>query len=135
MSQLPDRRRLDDGRYANDRRMGRERRQGPDLAQQLLRVLAALSWLLVLAAFFLISLAKPQTETFFERYNNLPVQTQWNAELLVYVFWLLLAAILCGGLGLGFNLLRLRRRDDSVRLSLVLAGLLSLLGLLWFLRL
>lgn len=126
-----DRRRVDDGRYANDRRKSRERRSGPDVLVLSLRWFAALGWVLVVGAFFLISFAKPQTVTFFERVNNLPVRSEWDYSLVAYVFWMLFGGIVLGLIGLLVNLMRRRRKNDIFYFSLLALGLVSLVGLFW----
>lgn len=130
-----DRRRVDDGRYANDRRKSRDRRSGPDALVLSLRWFAGLGWLLVVGAFFLISFAKPQTVTFFERVNNLPVRTQWDDTLVGYVFWMLFCGIVLGLGGLIINLMRRRRKNDIFYFSLLALGLVSLVGLFWIVTL
>lgn len=123
-----DRRRVDDGRYANDRRSDRDRRQGPDTWTLSLRWFAVSGWALVVGSFFLISFAKPQTVTFFERVNNLPVRMEWDLELMGYVFWMLFAGIVIGFVGLIVNLMRRRRRHDVFYFSLLALAIVSVIG-------
>ncbi|MBN2645879.1 MAG: hypothetical protein JXR59_10450 [Desulfuromonadaceae bacterium] len=134
MSERIDRRRVDNSRYGSDRRAGRDRRRGPDPLRRLLPYMAFFNWVLVVAAFFLISYAKPQTETFFERFHHLPVRTEWNTALLDYVFWLLLGGIIMGLGGVVANFMRSRRKGDTFYVSLVAGGVLAMLFLLWIVR-
>ncbi|MFA6686731.1 MAG: hypothetical protein WCS16_04545 [Desulfuromonas sp.] len=97
MGEIPDRRRVDDGRYADDRRTNRDRRQGPDLLRRILPLFPALSWGCVVLAFFILSLAKPPSQSFVGIFSDQPVYSGWNLELLHYVFWFLFGAIVLGG--------------------------------------
>ncbi|MCD6527293.1 MAG: hypothetical protein J7K75_09920 [Desulfuromonas sp.] len=128
MSEKLDRRRVDDGRYANDRRQRRERREGPDSWSRSLRWFAVSGWALVVGSFFLVSFAKPQTVTFFERINKLPVRKEWDLALMDYVFWMLFCGIIVGFVGLLVNLMRRRRKHDVFYFSLLALGVVSLLA-------
>jgi len=131
MSQPIDRRRVDDGRYADDRRESRERRKGPDGWVQSLRWFAVLGWGVVLGAFFLVSIAKPRSTTFFARMNNLSMDRAWNMELMYYVFWMLFGGIVIGLLGLVINLMRRRRKHDILYFSLIALAFVSIASFFW----
>lgn len=131
MSQPIDRRRVDDGRYANDRRERHERRKGPDTWTRSLRWFAFSGWGLVLGAFFLVSVAKPRSTTFFARMNNLSMDRGWNMELMNYVFWMLFGGIIFGLLGLVVNLMRRRRKHDFFYFSLMALGVISVVSFFW----
>jgi hypothetical protein len=132
---MPDRRRIDDGRYADDRRTGRDRREGPDLLRRLLPLFSALSWACVVLAFFIMSLAKPGTQTFVGVFSDQPVYSGWDMELLHYVFWLLFGAIVLGAGGLFLNIMRSKRKGDNIYTSLIVAGAAALAFLLWLVSL
>lgn len=131
MSQPIDRRRVDDGRYADDRRESRERRNGPDGWVQSLRWFSVFGWAIVLGAFFLVSIAKPRSTTFFARMNNLSMERAWNMELMYYVFWMLFAGIVIGLLGLVINLMRRRRKHDILYFSLIALSVVSIASFFW----
>lgn len=131
MTQKIDRRRVDDGRYANDRRSLRERRQGPDVWARSLRWFAVSGWALVLGSFFMVSLAKPRSTTFFARINNLDTSHGWNMGLMNYVFWMLFGGIVLGLLGVVVNIVRRRRRNDAFYFSLLSLGVISVIAFFW----
>lgn len=131
MAQPIDRRRVDDGRYAQDRRDDRERRSGPDSLTRSLRWFAVSGWSSVLGAFFILSVAKPRSTTFFARMNNLSMDRDWNMELMYYVYWMLFAGIVLGLLGLVINFMRRRRKHDIIYFSLVSLGFLSIVSFFW----
>jgi len=131
MENIPDRRRVDDGRYRNDRRAGRDRRSGPDLLRRSLPLFPALSWACVIFAFFILSLAKPATQSFVGMFSDQPVYSNWDMELLNYVFWLLFGAIILGGSGLVLNIMRSKRKGDNLYSSLIFVGLAAFVFLVW----
>ncbi|MDD2558317.1 MAG: hypothetical protein RBR43_07210 [Desulfuromonadaceae bacterium] len=135
MSGMPDRRRVNDGRYADDRRGGRNRRRGPDFLRRLLPIFAALSWGCMLLAFFVMSMAKPETLTFVGVFSKKPVSSLWDLELLNYVFWLLFGAIIVAVSGYMFNLMRTKRKGDNLYISLILVSLFASAFLVWLLKL
>lgn len=131
MTQPIDRRRVDDGRYAQDRRERRDRRTGPDTWSRSLRWFAVSGWSLVLGAFFLVSIAKPRSTTFFARMNNLSMDRGWDMSLMNYVFWMLFGGIVLGILGLIINLMRRRRKHDIFYFSLMALGVISVISFFW----
>lgn len=135
MAQPIDRRRVDDGRYADDRRERRDRRTGPDTLSRSLKWFALSGWGLVLGAFFLVSVAKPRSTTFFARINNLSMDRAWDMTLMNYVFWMLFGGIVLGLLGLVINLMRQRRKHDVFYFSLMALGIISVVGFFWALSL
>ncbi|MCA1796281.1 MAG: hypothetical protein LC645_01850 [Geobacteraceae bacterium] len=133
MENVPDRRRVNDGRYSDDRRGGRDRRRGPDLLRRILPLFPALSWVCVILAFFILSLAKPATQSFVGLFSDQPVYSGWDLEMLYYVFWLLFSAIVIGASGMVLNIMRSKRRGDNLYSSLIFAGLISFVFLVWLL--
>ena len=130
MADINDRRRIDDGRYVDDRRRGEDRRRGPDTMRLLLPFFAVTSWICVAAAFFVLSLAKPATYTFIGLFSKQPVYSGWDMELLNYVFWLLFSALVLGVSGFIINMMRNKRKNDSLYVSLVLGGFFAFVLLL-----
>jgi hypothetical protein len=108
-----------------------ERRQRPDAWVCSLEWFVVGSWLLMFVALLVFSKAKPQIETFFERYYNLPIDPNWNLELLFYLRLLMALGLFLSLLGLVINGFRARRAEDQWRVSLIILGIVSLLGLLF----
>lgn len=107
-----------------------ERRRKPDIWVRSLEVLVVVGWLLMLGAVMVLSKAKPQVETFFDRYYNIPLRTSWNVDLLVYLQWMMFLGLFLGLGGMVVNWRRGRREEDEVRVSFLLLVILSLIGLL-----
>jgi hypothetical protein len=110
------------------------RRKGPDMLTRSLRYLALIGWGAMIAALFVLDKAKPQMETFFERSYGIHLRSHWNLELARHLCLLLWVGLGISLLGLIFNALRHRRRDDEWRISLLLVALGSLAGLLFYFR-
>ncbi|WP_305043590.1 hypothetical protein [Geoalkalibacter sp.] len=108
-----------------------ERRQRPDIWVRSLEWLVVVSWMLLLLALMVLSKAKPQVETFFERYYQLPLDSTWNLELLFYLRLLMGVGLFLSSAGLVINWRRSRRAGDEYRISLLILGGISLFGLLF----
>ena len=110
-----------------------DRRKGPDRLIHSLKWLAIGGWLLMLAALIVLGLAKPEEVTFYDRHFNIARDTNWNYSLRSIIFYMMILGFSVSVLGLTINLKRLRRRDDEYRISLILMGFISLLGIIIYL--
>ena len=110
-----------------------DRRRGPDAWARSLRYLALVGWAVLLASFFVFGRAKPQSETFIDRYYEIHVRQYWDMTWVRPLLWLLVAGLAVGLLGLAVNSCRHRRRTDEWRISLVLLAGFCLIGILSFL--
>ena len=110
------------------------RRKRTDPLLRLLTWLNALAVVCLLAALCLTAIAKPELETFFDRYYEIPVRQTWNRDLLGYIGPLLGVSLLSSLSGLFVNRQRLRRKGDYIHATLVICLLLSLVGLGLFAR-
>ena len=54
-------------------------------------------------------------------------------KLARYVFYMMIGGLFVSGFGLAVNIRRKRRRDDEIYLSLVLVGIISLAGIIFYL--
>ena len=111
----------------------RERRRGPDKWISTLVWLGVAGWLLVFAAFLLLGYAKPEVTTFFDRYFQVRVRSHWRMELVRYIFYCMVGGTLLSLTGIVINLKRHRRRTDEFRVSLILVGMISLAGVIFYL--
>jgi len=111
-----------------------ERRKGPDLWWRAARWLAVAGWSALLGALLLLGAAKPPSETFFDRYFGVPLRTWWDPDLTPYVFYVMLFGLVFSLAGLFLNARRRRRRGDEYLVSLILLGVVSLLGIIQYLR-
>lgn len=106
-----------------------DRRRGPDVWVKSLRWLATVGWLLMVAALWVASEAKPEMETFLQRWGGgAPVRRSWDLELARYILYLMFPGLLIGYGGLIVNLMRSRRHKDEVRISLILLAIMATIG-------
>ena len=111
------------------------RRKRRDLLLLLLTWFNAVAVVALLAALCLLAIAKPELETFFDRYYNLQLRRTWNTELFIYIGTMLVLSALASVFGLVINSRRLRRKKDHIHATLVLSLIISLLALIAFSRL
>ncbi len=109
------------------------RRKGPDLWVRAIQWVAGVAWSLFIAFLLFLGLAKPEGQTFFDKYYNIQRSGRWNTNLLDLCFYLLVGTFLICLAGLIINSRRCRRKTDRYNRSLVVIGLLSLLGIIGFL--
>jgi hypothetical protein len=110
-----------------------DRREGPDLWIKLLTWSGLSSGVSLIAAMFVAALAKPEVETFFDRFYDLRLRRSWDLELLHYIFYLLLFCLLSSIGGLMINSRRKRRKNDQIRASLIVMLCISIFGLIQYL--
>ena len=110
-------------------------RKRRDLLLKLLTWFNALAVIALLAALCLLAIAKPELETFFDRYYNLQLRRTWNTDLFVYIGIMLGLSAVASVVGLVINSRRLRRSGDHIHATLVLSLIISLVALVAFARL
>lgn len=100
-----------------------------DLGHALLIILKLAGWLSLIIAGCLLGLAKPETDTFYDRiYQTVPRQ-EWNLDLIRHMRPFLIASIACTPLGFVVYLTGIGRKKYAFPVSLVITGLLSVAGL------
>lgn len=110
-----------------------DRRRRRDPLLHLIAVFGVVSWALMLPALILIDRARPGVETFFDRWLGLTVDPYWDVATFRYAFFLMLLVMGLSGLGLILNSLRNKRKEDGIRINLVLIFGLSLIGVIYYL--
>ena len=106
-----------------------ERRKGWNAWDLAIRWLAGGGWLALFAALFLLDRARPQTETFFDRINKVPLRHAWNLALARYILYAMILGLVLSLAGIAINLGHYRRKEDELRLSLILIALIALAGI------
>jgi len=108
-----------------------DRRKGPDLLVRSLTWANAIAAVSLVAAFCLTAAAKPEIETFFDRYYhvNLNHRPGWDISLMRYMVVLFIVSGLTGIVGLTINNRRRRRKGDYIRATLIICLVVSLIGL------
>jgi uncharacterized membrane protein YhaH (DUF805 family) len=111
-----------------------DKRKGPDFWVKSLTWFGMFGWFIILSGLVVLDKAKPKTETFLDRKHNVEVVEQllWNKNLSEVFFYLMILGLLVSTMGLCINSTRKKRKNDEYRLSLILVGLISLIGLFFF---
>lgn len=110
------------------------RRKRPDLLLNLLTGFNAIAVISLAAALVVTAIAKPELETFFDRYYNLQLRQNWNHDLVGYIGLLLALSCLTSIIGLVINSRRLRRKGDYIHSTLILSLVVSIVGMGFFFR-
>ena len=86
--------------------------------------------------FCLTALAKPEIETFFDRFYqvNLYRRPNWDMALMNYIGMMLLACCLISLSGLYINSKRMKRKGDYIRATQVVSLIISILGMALYLN-
>lgn len=108
------------------------RRKRPDLLLQFLTGFHAAAVISLAAALCITAVAKPELETFFDRYYNLQLRQTWNHDLIGYIGLMLGMSCLASIIGLAINSKRLKRKNDHVHATIVLSLIISVIGLIYF---
>jgi hypothetical protein len=116
-----------------ERHVGRDRRKRRDPILYLISIFGFVSWALMLPALLLIDQARPEVETFFDRWLGLTVDPHWDVATFRYAFFLMLLIMLLSGAGLIFNSFRNKRKEDSIRINLIIIFGFSLIGVIYYL--
>ena len=112
------------------------RRKGPDLLLKLLTGANVAAAAALFGAFCLTGMAKPEVETFFDRFYNLNLNRRpnWDSTLLSYIGILLLISGLISIFGLYINSKRRRRKGDYIRATQIVSLIFSIFGLALYLN-
>lgn len=115
-----------------ERRIFTERRKGPDAVVKAVWWAAGISWILIITALIITGEAQPRHANFIDRLYNVTVRSNWDRNLLSYVFYILLINLATCISGFILNMLRHRRRTDKFSKSILILGLITLSGIIWY---
>lgn len=110
----------------------KNRRKGQDVWLKLIQWIGIISWVLMVPLLVLMDRAKPQFETFFDRYFDIQVESGWDYEIFRYAFYLMIFLMVLSGTGLLINKTRHKRKDDFYRMNLIIILILSILGIIYY---
>lgn len=108
-----------------------DRRKGPDLLLRMLTITNAIAAIGLFIAICITAAAKPEIETFFDRFFKVNVYRRpyWDMQLVDYIAIMLAISGITSIVGLIINSKRRRRRGDYIRSTLVLCLLASIVGI------
>ena len=111
----------------------RERRKQADWVVNAATALSLISWLVAVGAVIFIDQAAPQRENFFTQVYGGTVRAVWDANLLPIALIFLILSLLSCAAAFIFNMLRMRRKTDKVRKSIVIIGGINVIAMAIFL--
>ena len=110
-----------------------ERRRQADWVVNAASVFSLISWIVALASWVVIDFAAPDTRMAGVSgtlgYNT---QSEWTVTLLPTVLILLVFSVLSCIAAFIFNMMRMRRKTDKYRKSIIIIGTISIAGLIVF---
>ena len=108
------------------------RRKQADWVVNASAALSAISWFVAFFVTLVLDIAAPDRPTFFTSVLGGMMRTEWNATLLPIGLILLVVSFLCSVAAFMFNMMRMRRRTDKYRKSVIIMGLITLAGIVFY---
>lgn len=110
----------------------KDRRKGPDVWIRILKVLGVVSWFFMLLFLVLLEIAKPEFESFFDRYYHLNLRTTWDLDVARHLYRLMFLGLGISIVGLLISSQRYRRTTDRLPFALILIGVASIAGIVLY---
>ncbi|MCL1843956.1 MAG: hypothetical protein FWF79_09090 [Defluviitaleaceae bacterium] len=109
-----------------------ERRRQADWVVNGAAILSVLSWIVAFTVLLVLEMASPDgMEGFTRTFGGIP-ETTWNYTLLPAAFILLIFALISCIAAFIFNAMRMRRKTDKYRKSILIIGAFTFVGLIAF---
>jgi len=110
-----------------------ERRKKPDALCMWLEIASIAVWVIFFCVLFFFESARPQIETFFDRFFGLEVRETWDYSKLNIAFYLLVFLLLFSAFSIFLNFKRLKRSTDRLRKSFIISLIGSVIGIIIYL--
>jgi len=116
-----------------------ERRRKADWIVKMATILSLIAWAVAVAVWVVLDRASPEKEVEWftsiarKRGTDIVIRDYWDSTLLPLAFGLLIAALAICVLAFFFNKLRMRRKTDKYRKSIIIIGIITIFGLALFL--
>ena len=115
-----------------------DRRKKADWIVKMATILTLIAWGVALAVWVVLDAASPEKDvTWFtsigrKRGVDIVIRDYWDSTLLPIAFSLLLAALAICLLAFFFNKIRMKRKTDKYRLSIIIIGSITVIGIILF---
>ena len=109
-----------------------DRRRKADWVVNAASVLSIVSWLFALVVWGILEFASPERETVFTQSWDIGVRTWWDGNLLPLAFVLLVMSFITCIVAFLFNMTRMRRKTDKYRMSIIIIGIITFIGIIAF---
>lgn len=112
----------------NSDRVWVEKRKGPDPIVKWVNKAGYITWGILFVILCCIGLARGREATFIDKMANIPVDVAWNSNMLwVSLIITFVLFVLCM-VSIVLNIMRSRRKTDTISMSLILCEFFSFLG-------
>lgn len=105
----------------------KEKRIGPDMIMNIISGISVLSWIILAIIFIFLAISNPTSAGLSASRPGLKSAGQWTTTA---IYGLLVFLIILSVSGILFNMLRLKRKSDKMRLTPIISGILSIIGLI-----
>lgn len=113
-----------------DRRSFEDKR----LIMKFFRWLSVVGWALMFAALLVIGYAKPETQTFWDKWHDVSVRTTWNTDLVRWIFYFMIIGLGISISGIVASKLKQKRKYDSPPLNLFVLAAICIAGIYFYLK-
>ena len=118
-----------------------EKRKRTDWVTRMATILSAVSWFIAFAVWIVLDQAQPIKETFLTRStyskedgSKVEFPKEWDESLLTIALVLLVASLVICVSAFIFNMLRMKRKTDKYKISIIVIGCITGAGLALFLN-
>lgn len=105
----------------------KEKRIGPDAIMNIISVISILSWVILGLIFLMTAIRNPTSSGMAASRPGLRGAGQWTISI-IYIFLIFLTLVSISGII--FNMLRMKRKSDKLRLTPVFSLIMSIIGLI-----
>ena len=111
----------------------RERRKKTDWVTKMATALSVVSWIVAFAVIIIIDQAQPEKQHFFNRFFNVGERDYWITSLLPVALGLLIGSLAICIFAFLFNMLRMKRKTDKYKKSIIVIGVIVVVSIVFFL--
>ena len=101
----------------------KDKRMGPDTIMNIISGIAVILWVIIITVIILFAIANPTNAGMSASRAGLKSSGQWVRSA---IFGLLVIQVLLSISGIIFNMMRLKRKTDHMRLSVVISAILGI---------
>lgn len=105
----------------------KEKRVGPDTIMNIISGICIFSWIVLGAIFIILAVGNPTSSGMSASRPGLKGAGPWTTNA---IYGLLVFLVILSISGVLFNMLRMKRKTDKIRLTPIFSGVLSVAGLL-----
>jgi hypothetical protein len=106
----------------------KNRRRGPDFVIKLINWISGISWAILVAIFLFLIISNPTSKGMsVSRPSLKATSTAWMSNA-IYAFLIFL--IILSIAGIVFNMTRMKRKTDKMKLTFFFSGILAIIGLI-----